>query len=454
MKKTYITMRLSIVLLLTLFTLGSCKKFLDAKTDKQLVIPSTIDDAQALLDNYSTMNGFYPSLGVESDDNFYLLPTYFNSITVDRRNHHIWAKEALAEPDWAYMYQIVLNANVAIETIDKLDGSIKNTTNANNIKGAAYFFRGNAFYHVAQYYAPVYDKSTSVSLPGIPLRLSSDAGPISKRASLEESWQQIVSDFKTAIGLLPIVNTPLTRPSKLTAYSSLSRTYLDMGEYALAAKYADSVLQINKSIVNYNTVDGTQAYPFDRYNAEVLLSCRMQFIGPQSPTNYKVDSLLYRSYDKNDLRRTLYFVANGTGTVGFRGGYDGTNNPCNSFATNEVYLIRAECSARLGNKDSALADLNKLMVNRWVTGTFVPFTASTADQALDIILTERRKELLLRGNRWFDLRRLNKEARFAKTLTRIQNSNTTYTLLPNDTRYVFLIPAQVIALTGMEQNQR
>jgi starch-binding outer membrane protein, SusD/RagB family len=201
-------------------------------------------------------------------------------------------------------------------------------------------------------------------------------------------------------------------------------------------------------------LDGAQPFPFDRYNAEVLLSSIMQFIGPQSPTNYRVDTLLYRSYSNNDLRRTLYFRSNGTGTVGFRGGYDGTSTPFNGMATDEVYLIRAECAARAGLKDSALADLNRLLFTRWVTGTFIPFTATTADQALDIILTERRKELILRGSRWFDLRRLNKEPRFAKTLQRIQNNNTIYALPPNDPRYTFLIPAQVIALTGMPQNAR
>ena len=118
-----------------------------------------------------------------------------------------------------------------------------------------------------------------------------------------------------------------------------------------------------------------------------------------------------------------------------------------------MYLIRAEAAARAGLKDSALADLNRLLSTRWKTGTFVPYAAGSADQALDIILAERRKELIMRGTRWFDLRRLNKEPRFAKTLVRIQNS-TTYTLSPNDNRYTFLIPAQVIALTGMQQNTR
>jgi hypothetical protein len=169
--------------------------------------------------------------------------------------------------------------------------------------------------------------------------------------------------------------------------------------------------------------------------------------------NYRVDSLLYKSYDSNDLRSKLYFISNGPGTVGFIGSYDGTRSLFNGLATDEIYLIKAECEARIGSKDSAMDELNKLLSTRWITGTFVPFSATNSDDTLNIILTERRKKLILRGSRWFDLRRLNKDPRFAKTLTRVENG-VTYTLPPLDPRYTFSLPVQVVALTGIQQNNR
>ena len=435
------------------FMLISCKKYLDAKTDKSLVIPSSLADAQALLDNYHWVNGFYPSLGDESDDNFYLLPTYFNSISVLRRGHHIWAEETTDENDWGYMYQIVLDANIAIETVDKQPSSISNSIEGKSIKGAAFFFRAYAFYQLVQYYCLPYNSSTSSSDLGIPLRLSSDETIVSKRATLEASWQQIVADFKTAISLLPVTNYPLSRPSKEAAYAALARTCLDMSDYELAGKYADSSLQLNQTLIDFNTLNSSLSYPFQRFNQETIFSSVVQGTGTFFPTNYRVDSLLYQSFDTNDLRRVIYFVSNGPGTVGFKGSYDGTNVPFNGLATDEMYLIRAESEARAGLKDSAMADLNKLLSTRWKAGTFVPLIANNSDEALNIILTERRKELILRGTRWFDLRRLNQETRFAKTLIRVQNG-ITYTLPANDPRYTFLIPTQVIALTGMQQNVR
>jgi hypothetical protein len=123
------------------------------------------------------------------------------------------------------------------------------------------------------------------------------------------------------------------------------------------------------------------------------------------------------------------------------------------MATDEVYLIKAECAARLGHTDVAMNYLNKVLVTRYVTGTFIPFTADNPDDALEVILKERRKELILRGRRWFDLRRLNLDAKFAKVLVRVEN-NTRYTLPPNDSKYTFQIPIAVLSATGIEPNVR
>jgi hypothetical protein len=457
MKKNIIKIRVKIAsafLLLSLIAIiPSCKKYLDAKTDKSLVIPSTLEDAQALLDNYQGMNQFFPFLGNISDDNFYVTDSYFNSQNITYRNYHTWAKEAVDETDWNYMYGMVLNADIAIETINKLSPSLQNSARANNIKGQALFFRALGLYNVVQYYAAPYDSSTASKLPGIPLRLSSDATIISKRATLQQSWQQIENDLKFSIDLLPVYNTILSRPNKASAYAALAEIYLDMSKFKHAANYADSSLHLNHTLINYNTLDTTKLYPFTRFNSEVLFSSVTQNIAMLTVNNYIVDSLLFQSYDGNDLRRKLYFKNNGMETVGFTGSYDGSSSLFNGIATDEVYLIKAECEARKGLADSAMTLLNTLLETRWITGTFIPFTATNAEEALNIILTERRKELILRSKRWFDLRRLNKETNYARTLTRIQNG-TTYTLPPGDPRYVFPIPVQAVTITGMEQNVR
>jgi len=114
--------------------------------------------------------------------------------------------------------------------------------------------------------------------------------------------------------------------------------------------------------------------------------------------------------------------------------------------------MRAECFARAGNTAAALNDLNTLIQKRWKTGTFIPFTAANPQQALNIILTERRKELIFRDLRWIDIKRLNKEGA-AIIIKRIINGQT-YQLEPNDNRYALPLPLDIINLTGIQQNPR
>lgn len=438
------------VYLLLIILFSSCKKFLEERPNKQLVVPSTVKDAQALLDYYTVMNTWYPPTGAMSDDDYYLADTYYNSATTLNQNIYTWAKDIHNDNDWNFMYSVVLSSNLALETIDKI--------NADTVRGSALFFRANAFYQLAQYYAVPYDKSTASQLPGIPLRLTSNVTEPIARATLEDTYGKILSDLKMAVTLLPVINLPVSRPSKTAAYGLLARVYMAMEDYSQAGKYADSSLSLYNSLLNYNSIDPAAAVPFTQFNAEVIWHTTVLVSAPLSMTNWRLDSSLYTSYATNDLRRVLFFKSNGSGAATyytFKGNYDASTSGAffNGITTAEMYLVRAECAARRGDKDAAMSDLNTLLQKRWKTGTYALVTAVSADDALVKVLQERRKELVGRGLRWFDLRRLNRDSRFAKTLMRIVNGQQ-YLLAPNDPRYTFFIPQLVIDLNGLEQNPR
>ena len=451
-------LQILILLIFAAFLFSSCKKFLDAKPDKQLVVPVTIEDAQALLDSYNRLNTFYPSAGSISDDDNYFTNTYFGSTTTAFQNLYLWNKDAVIDNEWNNMYAVVLSANIALETVNKIEPNSNNVKDWKRVKGTALFFRSYAFYHIAQYFAVPYDKATASSAPGIPLRLESDVNKPNVRSDLETTYRQITDDLQQAAELLPVAVAFLSRPGKAAGYGALARVYLSMQDYEKARKYVDSVLQISNTLLDYNKLDVNAAAPFPRFNSEVIFSSTVGGASPLNVTNWRTDTLLYQSYAANDLRKRLFFRTNGTGaatTYGFKGSYDGTTagSLFNGLAVDEMYLIRAECFARAGNITAAMNDLNTLLVTRWKAGTFIPFTAANADDALAKILAERRKELIARGLRWFDLRRLNTDLRFARTLTRVING-VTYQLPPNDPRYTFYIPFGVVALSGMEQNSR
>jgi hypothetical protein len=146
---------------------------------------------------------------------------------------------------------------------------------------------------------------------------------------------------------------------------------------------------------------------------------------------------------------------NKDGSYTVKGSYDGVYGGAlfMGIATDEIYLIRAECRARNQNKEGAMEDLNTLLSKRIKKNSFVNRNADDWQEALDLILTERRKELVFRGSRWTDIKRLNKESRYALTLKRLLNGNL-YELEPGDQRFAYLIPTIVITRSGMAQNDR
>jgi hypothetical protein len=75
--------------------------------------------------------------------------------------------------------------------------------------------------------------------------------------------------------------------------------------------------------------------------------------------------------------------------------------------------------------------------------------ADRAD-ALKKIRTERRKELLMRGMRWIDLKRYNREG---ENLVISRNiGGKLVSLAPNAGYYALPIPVDIIEQTGIAQN--
>lgn len=444
-----------------LFT-TSCKKYLEEKSDKKLAVPTTIKDAQALLDNFIPMNCYYASSASASDDDFYLTDAYYNGLNLDFRILYNWDKlsvNARTNNEWNNIYANVLNANLALETVNKITPVANNETAWKIAKGGALFYRAFIFLNLVQQYAQPYNKATAAMLPGIPLKLSADVNEPITRAPLNECYNRILTDLQAAADLLPNTDFHVARPSKAAAYGAMARTALQMQEYTLAEKYADSCLSINARLIDYNTVNAALALPFSMFNnAEVIFYSTVTGYPMVNVTNGRVDSLLYRSYAANDLRKTVFFRTNGSGVntyYTFKGHYSESSfGECfTGIATDEQYLIKAECRARSGDATGAMQWLNSLLVKRWKAGSFVPYTAADAGNALQLVLNERRKELLFRSIRWYDLRRLNQEAKFAITLKR-KIAGVEYLLPPNDKRYTFFIPQIVIDKSGIAQNER
>lgn len=443
--------RLSVLLLF--ITLGTgCKKFLDEKPDKKLAVPQTLQDLRLMLDFYGLFNTQHPAGGEIASDDYYLTQAAWAGLSTESyRNNYLWLPDDAATTDWLPAYERIYYANVILREAERVPRTAADEEAYNTIRGSALFARGFSFYGLAQVFAKPYEETTAGQDLGLPLRLDPDHQKPSVRATVRQTYDQLIADLQQAARLLPLDAEPRSRPSKLAAWSAMARVFLSMRRYTLAAAYADSVLQQRSALLDYNTLNTTAPFPFPIFNTEVIWEAGSLALPPLAQSRWRVDSTLYASYATNDLRKTLFFKPNGDGSYAFKGSYQGTTAPFTGLATDEMYLVRAEGRARAGETGLALADLNTLLEKRWREGTFVPLTAATPAQALALILAERRKQLVFRSLRWTDLRRLSFEPALALTPKRVMN-NQQYVLPPGSPRYVLRIPRTVIQLSGMPQN--
>lgn len=450
-----------IIMILAAQMLQSCQKdFLDKKPDQKLLVPSILADFRALLDNIAEINQM-PYLPEVSAGDIYTTDAGWQGADPLIRNSYLWAEdlyEGNTVADWNRPYLQVFYSNIVLDGLDKFSGTAAEAELRNEIHGAALFTRSLALYNLSQSFAAPYDKNTAANLPGIPLRLSADINKTSVRGTLQQTYDQLIDDLLKSAELLPLKAAIKSRPSRHAAFALLARIYLSMEDYTMAGTYADAALKISSELIDYNSLQASASRPFPRTllgtNDEVIYYSQLISVSfLTTSTLTRIDTTLFRNYHANDLRKTIFFTEKGKDLANFKGTYSGDNALFSGLANDEVFLIRAEAAARSGDAVKAMADLNALLIKRWKKGSFVTLKAANAEEALALVLRERRKELVLRGLRWTDVRRLNKDPRFQIEQKRLIGGQL-IVLPPGDPRYVFPIPEDEIRNSGIEQNPR
>ncbi|SEN08393.1 SusD family protein [Mucilaginibacter gossypiicola] len=457
-KKLLLLLNFGIVMLF------ACRKseFLDKKPSSSISTPVTLTDFQYILDNTVVMN-VTGGLGQLSADEYVLSDADWSTGSATERNAYIWSKDPyggdVGIADWNKLYTEVFYCNSVLDKLAKSDSI--NTAQGQFIKGWALFDRAYCNYDLIRNFCKAYNNSTASSDLGIPLRLTSGIDKLQQRATLEQSFSQVFTDLAAAVNSLPSArpSNNLNRPFKTAVYALLARIFLDMRNYQMAETNVDLALNSYNTLIDYNTVDQNQSTPFSTTNDELIFNTsQVVAYGDFTPVGdfpgiAKIPPTLINLYSSNDLRLSIFFGKFPDNTYYKKAGYNGVNGyPFTGLATDELYLIKSECLAREGQASQAMDMLNKLLINRFKTGTFVPLASTSASDALNKVMLERQKELIWRETRWADLKRLNVDGANI-TLTRTVNGQI-YSLPANDNRWVFPIPADEIAISGIQQNPR
>lgn len=429
-----------------------CSSFLDIKSDKSLTVPSTLEDFQAMLNETDNILSLPESEAMSCDHS--IPDARFETLPCQTiKDMYRWMDspqiESCNSSGWTLAFKNIYRANVVINGLEEYEADKGKTDNSSNLKGQGFFIRGINYFELAQVWMDAYSGPESRSKLGLPLKYSSDFNEPTIRATLGKTIDRIVEDLNKAAELLPERSRSLYLPGKPAAWAYLSRVYLYIQEYELARHFAKKCLEAGYELLDYEKIDGKPTFPFKLDNNKEVIYARFvnNASAPSGLYTSGVDPDLYAMYDQTDYRKSLYFMFSSNRYI-FRGEYGGGSGGTFCGPTlAEMYLILAECSYRMGLYKETENYLGVFQSKRMsVNHTY------DKEMLLDAIWMERRKELVYRGIRFADVKRLNVLGEGITLKRSIREEE--FLLLPNDLRSTLLIPQLVIEKSGIEQNPR
>jgi hypothetical protein len=241
------------------------------------------------------------------------------------------------------------------------------------------------------------------------------------------------------------------------AHTLLAHLYAWKGDYTNALVHTRTVID-NQGLTGYNFVSTTDLTRLDGTfrgrglsnifqvdmnfdHAEYATTGQLEDWTLRAPDIPKSESEIYVPKDSilgiyseaNDQRATLFFSQVNDAFPMFykmKQVNSAVQNPTLRFYTSaivifryeELYLLQAECKARLGMGD-AVNDLNSIRTRRGLKA--LPGSPS-GDALLDAIFMERRRELIGEGWYWFDLVHFNKVPQFTGLTAQDVNNGAAY----------------------------
>ena len=482
MKQIFQNNRLTALLLLAVVLLSCKKDFLEINPKGAVIATKTID-YDAIFYGLPDRSSIIPAMAM-GDEVAAIQPFFTTSALWAQRSFRweddLYDPEVTSAPEYSQHVSLIYRYN---KVINEVMGSTEGSEQQKKaLLAEARAFRAWTYFWLVNLYSKPYNASTSAADPGVPIITKADVTEtIFTRASVKEVYDFIVADLTEAIPDLPVETTHRFRMSRHAAEGVLGKVYVFMG------KYNEALVQLNASVAGMSS----SSIPVGLYDYNVTFApggifLPIGFFGPAQPAFLAdTESFMYRLssndftffsneiiihpetvalFDSSDLRRNFFQTTTVTGILRRKG----PTNTKLGVVVPDLYLLRAECKARLNDLAGAKSDVEMLRKNRIkakdANGNPNPVIQVPSAIALDrktlvkFILEERIREFAVQGFRWFDMRRLSQDAEFSSTVGtthRLYSASgaveSTFTLRPQ--RLVLRFPLFVIERTpGMENN--
>lgn len=452
--------------------LAGCDDYLN-NIPKGMTIPQYMEDYQKLLNSQTLLSSSDGKLDYLTD-NIHLLNKegsasyyiYINKNETDRNLYSFKGGQVYVEGTkdyiWNNAYSRLFTLNTVINAVMDSKGGSEEAKK--RIKAEALFGRAFEYYMLVNTYGKQYTQQGASSDLGVPYITTADINQKYERHTVAEVYENILADLAKAAPNIPQIAANNAKPNKAALYSFYARIYLSMGDYTNALKYANDALALNGNLLDLNDYDKAEGTTWGRVHKKGNTSERLPDINHPEANYIKWLSsslqgsvLLSREmrdiYAKDlngatDLRKEYFYAEDMVNLGGSPNYFPGEcafvlyANFNIGFTSTENYFIAAECEARIGSMERALQLANTVREHRMLNSS--PLTASTKEEALVKVLEEKRREFCFKGPiRLFDLKRLNLESRFQKTITHTADGET-FTLPPNDIRYVLPVNREIL----------
>lgn len=463
------TITIGIYALIIIFTV-SCTRdnFLDIEP-KGKIIPDKIEDYRLLLDQTESesvigtkfSSGF---LGKHNNaiywaDHIQVTPETVPLIGIEQNQLNLFLYRDLiygpdqGDDDWEEYYNQIFVANIILEGLSSVANGTTDEIAA--LEAEAKLHRAYAYFNLVNQYGVHYNPATAASDLGVPLRNSSDLEDVNlERASVQEVYDFIIDEIESSTNNLPDIQPSSLnfRPSKAAAYGLLSKIFSYQSKYDEALDAVENALALYSELrdINMDEVEEDPGFATERYwpdpADDVQIIWHKKVVLDLALTEEYIDL-----FENNDLRSQWFGTLRERESIDVDGSilvanqnnfFSGTDG----IRTSDLYLIRSECNARLGNLAAVNTDLNALRTNRFETGTYTPLSITDQDILLAFVKEERRREFPSGLERTFDIKRYNLFDGDAISIAHSFNGETV-TIAPNSPNW-----AQPIGQLYINQN--
>ena len=441
----------------------SCKKYIDLVPKGTLVVESTKDYYELV--SYPNRAYVISNFQYLVDDQYMKESNVIGrsknidivNFTFDETENRVQLITSSNMYSRSYLY--INRWNTIISLVDESNGdqALKQLA-----KAEAQVLRAFDHFLLVNTYAKAYDPATAATDGGICIMDKYDLEAQPVKSTVQQVYDFIQKDIDAAIPFLEVKPTDPYHPSLAFAWALKAKIHLFKREISQCREACLKSMSYNNQIfdlVAYTAQGGPTVVPITvNENPEVLSLMYMTGYNEMNfGYNYVISPELRTLFGSNDARYNMFFTSTnasfldiGAGTAYRNVNFNRFFYPTVGLKTTEVYLMLAEAYARENKLQDAMSTLNTLRRKRILSGTIELPVPGTVKEAMDYIITERRKELLFGFNRFFDLKRLNLEPDYAKTVVRVFPTvnktvpQQTYTLKPDSRLYIIPFPQDVL----------